>query len=112
MNLRGESAMTLSVLKKDVKKKQILNEFLQHCEKKQVEAIRKNDPLLLCIWIREARLARRELIALYREKEKHDIQLEQDRKSILGIVAHLRSRGINASVVKRAHVSTLSEEYC
>ncbi|OUB70529.1 hypothetical protein [Bacillus thuringiensis] len=104
--------MTLSVLKKDVKKKQILDEFLQHCEKKQVEAIQKNDPLLLCIWIKEARLARRELIALYREKEKHDIQLEQDRKSILGIVAHLRSRGINAAVVKRAHVSTLSEEYC
>ncbi|OUB07966.1 hypothetical protein BK704_08320 [[Bacillus thuringiensis] serovar konkukian] len=101
--------MTLSVLKKDVQKKQILNEFLQHCEEKQIVAIQKNDPLLLCIWIKEARLARRELIALYREKEKYDNQLEQDRKSILGIVAHLRSRGINASVVKRAHGSTLSE---
>ncbi|PGM89372.1 hypothetical protein [Bacillus cereus] len=104
--------MTLSVLKKDVKNKQILDEFLQYCEQKQVEAIQKNDPLLLCIWIKEARLARRELIALYREKEKHDNQLEQDRKSILGIVEHLRSRGIDASVVKRAHGSTLSEEYC
>ncbi|HHP1050972.1 hypothetical protein ABE42_31840 [Bacillus thuringiensis] len=102
--------MTLSVLKKDVKKKQILDEFLQHCEKKQIEAIQKNAPLLLCIWIKEARLARRELIALYREKEKYDNQLEQDRKSILGIVEHLRSRGINASTVGRAHHSTLSEE--
>ncbi|MEC2865516.1 hypothetical protein BK767_18405 [Bacillus thuringiensis serovar kyushuensis] len=102
--------MTLSVLKKDVKKKQILDEFLQHCEKKQIEAIQKNNPLLLCIWIKEARLARRELIALYREKEKYDNQLEQDRKSISGIVAHLRSRGINASTVGRAHHSTLSEE--
>ncbi|UYX52891.1 hypothetical protein M3Y14_01600 [Bacillus thuringiensis] len=95
--------MTLSVLKKDVKKKQILDEFLQHCEKKQVEAIQKNDPLLLCTWIKEARLARRELAALYREKEKYDNQLEPDRKSILGIVEHLRSRGINASAVERVH---------
>ncbi|PRT01369.1 hypothetical protein C6352_29650 [Bacillus thuringiensis] len=100
--------MTLSVLKKDIKKKQILDEFLGHCEKKQVEAIQKNDPLLLCTWIKEARLARRELIALYREKEKYDTQLEQDRKSILGIVERLRSRGINASAVERAHYETLS----
>lgn len=107
MNLRGESAMTLSVLKKDVKKKQILDGFLQHCEKKQIEAIQKNNPLLLCIWIKEARLARRELIALYREKEKYDNQLEQDRKSILGIVERLRSRGINASAVERTHYETL-----
>ncbi|AXY10617.1 hypothetical protein CUC43_29530 [Bacillus thuringiensis LM1212] len=99
--------MTLSVLKKDVQKKQILDEFLQHCEKKQVEAIQKNDPLLLCTWIKEARLARWELIALYRKKEKYDNQLEQDRKSILGIVAYLRSRGIDASVVERTHFSTL-----
>ncbi|ARJ20491.1 hypothetical protein B7492_10995 [Bacillus mycoides] len=104
--------MTLSVLKKDVQKKQILDEFLQHCEKKQIEAIQKNDPFLLCTWIKEARLARRELIALYREKEEYDNQLEQERKSILGIVEHLRSRGINASVVKRVHGSTLSEECC
>ena len=33
MNLRGESAMTLSVLKKDHAEKQILDEFLRHCEK-------------------------------------------------------------------------------
>ncbi|MES1054513.1 hypothetical protein FOA24_38455 [Bacillus thuringiensis] len=101
--------MALSVLKKDVQKKQILEEFLQHCDKKQVEAIQKNDPLLLCTWIKEARLARRELIALYREKEKYDNQLEQDRKNILEIVEHLRSRGINASVVERVHYSTLSK---
>ncbi|MGR5967995.1 hypothetical protein ACT7C1_05810 [Bacillus paranthracis] len=100
--------MTLSVLKKDVQKKQILDEFLQHCEKKQIEAIQKNDPLLLCTWIKEARLARRELIALYHEKEKHDNQLVQERKSILGIVEHLRSREINASVVERAHCNMLS----
>ncbi|MDY0852811.1 hypothetical protein SPE26_17630 [Bacillus thuringiensis] len=100
--------MTVSVLKKDIQKKQILDEFLQHCEKKQIEAIQKNDPLLLCTWIKEARLARRELIALYRQKEKYDNQLEQDRKSILGIVAHLRSRGINASIVERKHCSTLA----
>ncbi|AGV99467.1 hypothetical protein CH06_gp39 [Bacillus phage phiCM3] len=112
MNLRGESAMTVSVLKKDVQKKQILDEFLQHCEKKQIEAIQKNDPLLLCTWIKEARLARWELIALYREKEKYDNQLERDRKSILGIVEHLKSRGINASVVERSHHNTLSGECC
>ncbi|OLR25828.1 hypothetical protein [Bacillus cereus] len=100
--------MMLSVLKKDVKKKQILDEFLQHCEKKQIEAFQKNNPLLLCIWIKEARLARRELIALYREKEKYDTQLEQDLKSILGIVEHLKSRGINAPVVERVHCNTPS----
>ncbi|MED2125982.1 hypothetical protein P4V88_02345 [Bacillus thuringiensis] len=100
--------MTITVLKKDEKKKQILDEFLQHCEKKQIEAVQKSDPLMLCTWIKEARLARRELIALYREKEKYDNQLEQDRKSILGIVAHLRSRGINASAVERAHYETLA----
>lgn len=104
--------MTLSVLKKDVQKKQILDEFLQHCEKKQIEAIQKKDPLLLCTWIKEARLARRERIALYREKEKYDNQLERDCKSIIGIVEHLKSRGINASVVKRAHHNTLSKECC
>ncbi|OUA82901.1 hypothetical protein [Bacillus thuringiensis] len=100
--------MTVSVLKKDVQKKQILDEFLQHCEKKQIEAIQKNDPLLLCTWIKEARLARRELIALYREKEQYDTQIERNRKSILGIVEHLRSRGINASAVERVHYETLS----
>ncbi|WP_130068797.1 hypothetical protein, partial [Bacillus albus] len=72
------------------------------------EAVQKSDPLMLCIWIKEARLARRELAALYRAKEKYDTQLEQDRKGILGIVAHLRSKGINASAVERAHYETLA----
>ncbi|EOO28650.1 hypothetical protein IIU_05768 [Bacillus cereus VD133] len=102
--------MTRSVLTKDLEKKEILDEFLQHCEKKQIEAVQKSDLLMLCIWIKEARLARRELAALYPAKEKYDTKLEQDRKSILGIVAHLRSRGINVSVVERAHHSTIYEE--
>ena len=33
--------MTLSVLKKDAAEKQILDEFLRHCEKKQIEAIQR-----------------------------------------------------------------------
>ncbi|MED3470134.1 hypothetical protein P4485_30715, partial [Bacillus thuringiensis] len=61
--------MTKPVLTKDLQKKQILDEFLQHCEKKQVEALKKNNPYQFCIWIKEARLARRELAALYRAKE-------------------------------------------
>ncbi|MEK4503022.1 hypothetical protein [Bacillus sp. FSL R12-0069] len=98
--------MTLSVLKKDVQKKQILDEFLQHCEKKQIEAIQKNDPYQFCIWIKEARLARRELAVLYRAKEKYD----EERARIQGIVKRLRSVGVNADVVERVHYITLSEE--
>ncbi|MEK4499792.1 hypothetical protein [Bacillus sp. FSL R12-0069] len=97
--------MTKSVLTKDLHKKQILDEFLQHCEKKQVEALKKNDPYQFCIWIKEARLARRELAALYRAKEKHD----EERKRIKGIVHRLKSIGVNAGVVERAHGIALSE---
>ncbi|WP_144518425.1 hypothetical protein [Bacillus thuringiensis] len=95
--------MTKPVLTKDLQKKQILDEFLQHCEKKQVEALKKNNSYQFCIWIKEARLARRELAALYRAKEKYD----EECMHIKGIVAHLRSRGIDASVVERTHFSTL-----
>ncbi|WP_410991067.1 hypothetical protein [Bacillus cereus] len=95
--------MTKSVLTKDLQKKQILEEFLQHCEQQQIEALQKNDPYQSCTWIKEARLARRELAALYRAKEKYD----EERTHIKGIVAHLRSRGIDASVVERTHFSTL-----
>ncbi|MBG9828491.1 hypothetical protein [Bacillus wiedmannii] len=95
--------MTKSVLTKDLQKKQILEGFLQHCEKKQVEALKKNNPYQFCIWIKEARLARRELVALYRAKEKY----VEERTHIKGIVAHLRSRGIDVSVVERTHFSTL-----
>jgi len=98
--------VTKSVLKKDLEKKQILDEFLQHCEQKQVKALQKNDPYLFCIWIKEARLARRELAALYRAKEKHD----EERTHIKGIVHRLRNIGVNADVVERVHYITLSEE--
>ncbi|MEN3132957.1 hypothetical protein [Bacillus albus] len=98
--------MTKSVLTKDLEKKQILDEFLQHCEKKQIEAVQKSDPLMLCIWIKEARLARRELVALYRAKEKYD----EERTHIRGIVHRLRSIGVNADVVERVHYITLAEE--
>ncbi|AHA74807.1 hypothetical protein ABE52_33700 [Bacillus thuringiensis] len=98
--------MTKSVLTKDVQKKQILDEFLQHCEKKQVEALQKNNPYQFFIWIKEARLARRELAALYRVKEKHD----EERKRIKGIVQRLKSLGVNADVVERVHYIRLSEE--
>ena len=37
--------MSKSVLEKDSEKKHILDEFLQLCEKKQVEALQKNDPI-------------------------------------------------------------------
>ncbi|MBG9580738.1 hypothetical protein ABE42_16425 [Bacillus thuringiensis] len=98
--------MTKSVLTKDLQKKQILDEFLNHCEQKQVEALKKNDPYQFCIWIKEARLARRELAELYRAKEKYD----EERTHIKGIVYRLRSIGVNADVVERVHYITLSEE--
>ncbi|WP_144517289.1 hypothetical protein [Bacillus thuringiensis] len=98
--------MTKSVLTKDLQKKQILDEFLQYCEKKQVEALQNHNPYQFCIWIKEARLARRELAALYRAKEKHD----EERTHIQGIVRRLRSVGVNADVVERVHYITPSEE--
>lgn len=98
--------MTKSVLIKDLEKKQILDEFLQHCEKKQLEALQKDDPYLLFTWLKEARLARRELVALYRAKENHD----EERANIRGIVHRLKSIGVNADVVERVHYITLSEE--
>ncbi|MBG9496736.1 hypothetical protein, partial [Bacillus thuringiensis] len=73
---------------------------------KQVEALKKNDPYQFCIWIKEARLARRELAALYLAKEKHN----EEHTRIRGIVHRLRSVGVNADVVERVHYITLSEE--
>ncbi|MCQ6287382.1 hypothetical protein [Bacillus cereus] len=96
--------MTKSVLTKDLHKKQILDEFLQHCEKKQVEALQNHDPYQFCTWIKEARLARRELVALYRAKEKYD----EERARIQGIVRRLRSVGVNADVVERVHYITVA----
>ncbi|AHA74585.1 MULTISPECIES: hypothetical protein [Bacillus] len=98
--------MTKSVLTKDLHKKQILDEFLQHCEKKQVEALQNHNPYQFCTWIKEARLARRELAALYLAKEKHN----EEHTRIRGIVHRLRSVGVNADVVGRVHYITLSEE--
>ncbi|MBJ8024318.1 hypothetical protein, partial [Bacillus cereus] len=97
--------MKKSVGTKDLQQKQILDEFLQHCEKKQVEALQNHDPYQFCIWIKEARLARRELAELYRAKEKHD----EECTHIKGIVHRLKSIGVNADVVERVHYITLSE---
>jgi len=47
----------------------------------------KKSPYQFCIWIKEARLARRELAELYRVKEKYD----EKRTHIKGIVHRLRS---------------------
>ncbi|HHT7186876.1 TPA: hypothetical protein ACTZ5N_000084 [Bacillus cereus] len=103
-------SITVPVLPKDMQKKQTLDQFLKYCNQMQIEALKQQDPIVLCIWIKEARLARRELAALYREKEKHDEERERDRKNILGVIQRLRSQGVDASVVERAHYITLSEE--
>ncbi|KAA0766322.1 hypothetical protein [Bacillus sp. SH5-2] len=103
-------SITAPVLPKDIQKKQTLDAFLQYCNQKQIEALRKHDAIALCTWIKEARLARRELAALYRAKEKHDVERERDRKNILGIIQRLKSQGVNASLVERAHYITICEE--
>ncbi|MGG5766636.1 hypothetical protein [Bacillus wiedmannii] len=103
-------SITSPVLQKDIQNKQILDSFLQHCKQKQIEALRKPDEKSLHKWIKEARLARRELAALYRAKEKYDVERERDSKNILGVIQRLRSQGIDASVVERAHYIILSEE--
>lgn len=96
------------VLKKDAKKAQKLNDFLKICDKKQSEALDAHNEKEFYIWVKEARLARRELTAMYRAKEKHDIERERDRKNILGVIQKLRSQGVDASVVERAHYITLA----
>ncbi|MCR6846232.1 hypothetical protein [Bacillus sp. IBL03825] len=98
------------VLQKDIQNKQTLDSFLKHCEQMQIEALRAHDEKSLHKWIKEARLARRELAAMYRAKEKYDVERERDRKRILGIIQRLKSQGVNADVVERAHCITLSEE--
>ncbi|HGH7176782.1 TPA: hypothetical protein ACJMKJ_004406 [Bacillus wiedmannii] len=103
-------SITAPVLQKDMQKKQTLDSFLKHCEQKQIEALRTHDEKLLREWVKEARLARRELAALYRAKEKYDVERERDCKRILGIIQRLKSQGVNADVVERAHCITLSEE--
>ncbi|EMY5507724.1 hypothetical protein V8T57_004241 [Bacillus wiedmannii] len=103
-------SITAPVLPKDMQKKQVLDEFLQHCNQKQIEALRERDANSLCEWIKEARLARRELAALYRAKEKYDEEYERDRKNILKVIKRLKSQGINADLVERAHYITLCEE--
>lgn len=103
-------SMTAPVLSKDMQKKQVLDEFLKYCETMQIEALKQHDSIAFCTWIKEARLARRELAALYRAKEKHDVECERDRENILGVIQRLRSQGVDASVVERAHYTTLSEE--
>lgn len=103
-------SITAPVLPKDMQKKQVLDEFLKYCNTMQIQALKQHNPITLCTWIKEARLARRELATLYRAKEKHDVERERDRKNILGIIQRLRSQGVDASVVERAHYITLSEE--
>lgn len=103
-------SITAPVLQKDIQKKQTLDSFLKHCEQKQIEALTTHDEKLLREWVKEARLARRELAALYRAKEKYDEEHERDRKNILGIIQRLRSQGVDASAVVRAHYITLCEE--
>ncbi|MFJ8216435.1 hypothetical protein [Bacillus cereus] len=103
-------SITAPVLQKDLQKKQTLDEFLKYCNTMQIEALKQHDPIALCTWVKEARLARRELAALYRAKEKHDDERERDCKNILGIIRRLKSQGVNASVVERAHYITLCEE--
>ncbi|MEK4614059.1 hypothetical protein [Bacillus sp. FSL K6-0067] len=103
-------SITAPVLQKDIQRKQMLDSFLKHCEQKQIEALRKHDAHSLYEWIKEARLARRELAVLYRAKEKHDAEHEKDRKKILKVIQWLKSQGVDASVVERAHYITLYEE--
>ncbi|HFK1462293.1 hypothetical protein AB4Z03_25620 [Bacillus sp. YAF12_1] len=103
-------SITAPVLQKDMQKKQVLDEFLKYCNQMPIQALRTHDEKLLREWVKEARLARRELAALYRAKEKHDVEREKDRKNILKVIKRLRSQGVNADLVERAHYITLCEE--
>ncbi|MFD0768834.1 hypothetical protein ACFQZ1_07900 [Bacillus sp. CGMCC 1.60114] len=94
--------MKAMVLQKDAEKAKILKDFIKHCEKMQKEALKQRDPLAFGIWIKESRLARRELAALYRAKEQYD----REQQSIRFIVRHLQKQGIRADVITRVHYIT------
>ncbi|ALQ67914.1 hypothetical protein BK772_08780 [Bacillus thuringiensis serovar finitimus] len=49
------------------------------------------------------------IAALYRAKEKHDVEHGRDRKNILVIIQRLRSQAINVDVVERDQYIILSE---
>ena len=59
--------------------------------------------------VKEVRVTRGRIVALYRAKEKHDVERERNRKNILGIIQRLRSQAVNVDVVERDHYIILSE---
>ncbi|MEM5621068.1 hypothetical protein AAHB56_05615 [Bacillus thuringiensis] len=61
------------------------------------------------MWMKEVRVTRGRIAALYRAKEKHDVERERNRKNILGIIQRLRSQAVNVDVVERDHYIILSE---
>lgn len=59
--------------------------------------------------VKEVRVTRGRIAALYRAKEKHDVERERNRKNILGIIQRLRSQAVNVDVVERDHYIIPSE---
>lgn len=90
------------VLPNDFEEAKRLIHFINDSMTNQWKMIKANN-LDYLYWVKEGRRARRELAELYRKKERYD--QEQDRVRM--IVQNLQSRGIDASVVARAHHLTI-----
>lgn len=87
------------VLKSDLDEARKLVASISFCTARQRQALAAKDELTYFWWVKEARRSRRELAALYRKKEL----FSQEQAKVHLIVSHLQKRGIDASVVVRAH---------
>lgn len=87
------------VLPQHLDQAKLLISFLNYCIVQQKRAAHANDSYGFEWWIKEARLARRELNTLYEAKRKHDEQMSRVKR----IVECLQRRGIRCEAVKRAH---------
>lgn len=94
------------VLPKHQEKAQERIAFVNHCMAQQRQALAEKDEAAFHKWVKDARLARRELAEMYRVKEQYD----QERERIRNVIRELKSRGVKVEVVQRVHNITLCEE--
>lgn len=98
-------SLASKVLSKDYKEASKLKKFIGQCHINQKSALRQQDETTYYRWVLEQRRARRELMALFKSKQRHDL----DKMNIKSVVNRLESQGINADVVRTAHYITLAE---
>lgn len=90
------------VLPGDLNEARRLLECIDDCIYLQWKAIKENDQSYIN-WTKETHRAVKDLHALYDKKKRFDKEIGKVQKLVL----NLQSRGINASVVARAHSLTI-----